>query len=124
MSRVTNVKYSNRVLEIVKNFKGTKYESYIDDVISSYVHEDFDKLDKCAAKFPTDFQLLENLVSKLKGKSVYTNLNKILKNENVIKEDNAIAISSLITHCLIEIKTNKEYKMLLPDLYKRLGSLL
>jgi len=123
MSKVES-KYSNKVLEIIKYFQDTQYNVHIDDVIRTYVHGDMNEFNKCVAKFPTDFQLLENLVLKLKGKSVYTNLNKILKNENVVKEDQAIALSSLLTHCLIEIKTNKEYKMLLSDLYKRLGGLL
>ena len=115
-------KYSNKVLEIIQNFNGTKYNNYVDDVIRAYVYEDSAKLDECIAKFPTDFQLLESLVSKLKGKSVYTNLNKMLRNENenVVKEDCAIALSSLYTHLLIEMKTNREYKVLKNDILTKL----
>ena len=117
-------KYSNTVLNIVRDFKETKYNHLIDDVIKAYIHEDVEKLDESIKRFPTYKQLLETLISKLKGKSVYTNLTKIFKGENVVKEDKAIAISSLITHCLIEMKTNREYRMLIPDLHKKLGEIV
>jgi len=67
---------------------------------------------------------LENLVEKLKGKSVYENLKAISlgKCKDPIRE--VIGVSSLCTHALIELETNKEYKILVANLYEKLGQLI
>jgi hypothetical protein len=67
---------------------------------------------------------LELLIEKLKGKSVYENLKNISlgKEKDSIRE--VVGISSLLTHALIEMKIDKNYKMLVASLYERLGILI
>jgi hypothetical protein len=42
----------------------------------------------------------------------------------MVEEDRAVAVSSLLTHTLIEMKTNPEYRMLIGNLYDKLGLLI
>jgi len=116
--------YSNKLLEIVHYFKDTRYSPLVEEASNAYLKEDWKKLKELFERLPNDYVLLETLVEKLKGKSVYTNLKKILTGEKMVEEDRAIAVSSLLTHTLIEARTNPEYKMLLSNLYDKLGVLI
>jgi len=75
-------------------------------------------------KLPTKDILLEQLISKLKGKSVYKTLKKINeKNADVFTKFKGT--SSLITHCIIEMeKGNREFGILLPSLVDKEKELL
>lgn len=116
--------YSQKLLEIQRQFENTQYELLLLDYCAAYVCNDTKRMDEILSKLPTEIQLLEALVEKLRGKSVFNNLKKIIRGESVDPVNHAIGISSLITHVLIECKNNKEYKMLLPDLYTKLGKLI
>jgi hypothetical protein len=67
---------------------------------------------------------LKQLLSKLEGKSCYTNLKAIAEGRSKSKTRELIGISSLLTHALIESESNKEYLKLVQDLYSKLGDLL
>lgn len=69
-------------------------------------------------------QQLALLVDKLKGKSVYENLKNISLGKEVDPIREVVGISSLLTHALIEMEIDKEYKILVASLYERLGSLI
>ena len=69
-------------------------------------------------------QKLVQLVEKLKGKSVYDNLKDISQGKCKDKVQEGIGISSLLTHALIEHKTDKSYRSLIGELYEKLGELL
>lgn len=116
--------YSNILLKLSREYTGTKYEPLVDEAVQAYVNEDYTKIDEVISKLPDDIQLLEILVNKLQGKSVHTNISKLLEGKDQSTEQAAISTSSLITHCVIECKENKEFKRLLPDLYKKLGILI
>ena len=64
------------------------------------------------------------LIEKLKGKSVYRNLLKVSKGRGKGTLDEVIGISSLLTHALIECKTDISYKEAVNILYVRLGELI
>lgn len=73
---------------------------------------------------PDEKVLLEELVNKLKDKPVYKALKRGLK-ENSTDVKFVKALFSLGTHILIECEQgNNEYKMLLPTVYHKIGSLL
>ena len=116
--------FSNRLLEVQRGFAYSSYSHLVEQASKAYVGEEWKKLKLILEKFPTDYVLLEALVAKLKGKSVYANMKKIITGASMTKEDQAIAVSSLTTHTLIEMKTNPEYKILLSNLYKKLGVLI
>lgn len=118
--------YSQRLEYVVRNFSGTSnYGNLVDSAVHCYLQDDTKGLEEALSKFPTEYTLLESLVSKLKGKSVYSNLCKFMKEEgSIVKEDAAMCISSLITHTLLEMRRDSSYKVLIPNLYKKLGELL
>jgi len=68
-------------------------------------------------------QLIQ-LVEKLKGKSCYDNLKNISKGTSKDKIQEAIGISSLLTHSIIELKEDPDYKILTSNLFEKLGMLL
>ncbi len=116
--------YSKKLLELQRQFDGTKYSLILAEYCKAYLKEDYLKMNETLKKFPTEIQLLEKLTTKLKGKSVFTNLRKIFKNERVSEEDKKIALSSLYTHICIEIKKgNKEYAHLGLGILKKLVKL-
>ena len=69
-------------------------------------------------------QQLAVLVGKLKGKSVYTSLKRISEGKCDNKVSEVIGISSLLTHSLIEMKRNPDYKKLVDNMYLKLGELI
>lgn len=117
--------YSNMILRITREYIGTKYEPLVDEATAAYVSGDYQKIDEVAKKLPDDIYLLETLVEKLKGKSVYTNLQLLLEGKETSTEQAVISTASLITHVAIDLKEgNKEYRRLLPSLYAKLGVLI
>jgi len=117
--------YSNLILRITREYIGTKYEPLVDEATAAYVSGDYQKIDEVVKKFPDDIYLLETLVNKLEGKSVYTNLQLLLEGKETSTEQAIISTASLITHVAIDLKEgNKEYRRLLPSLYAKLGVLI
>jgi hypothetical protein len=113
-------KYSQQLLEASKKFHGTKYEVEIEKASSAYLAENYKLMETILNKLPTEPVLLASLLEKLKGKSIEKGLKKALDESKATTLDQGIAVSSLITHTFIEMKTNPEYKLLLPNLYNRL----
>lgn len=73
---------------------------------------------------PREKQLLEAIMTKMKNKSAYKTLKRGLR-ENATDVSFAKGLFSLGTHVLIECeKGSMEYRMLLPMIYSRIGSLL
>ena len=103
--------YSNKILELVRRFTDTKDEKLVTEACKAYVDGDYLKVEEIYTKLCPEFQLLESLIEKLKGKSVHTNLKKIFgrSKHNVSEIDQKIALSSLFTHCCIESKTDTRY---------------
>ena len=117
--------YNTTILELNRKWAGTKYQPLVEKAMEAYVNDDYKTLDATIAGLPDELQLLEKLVNKLEGKSVYTNLKKLLENKETSSvEQELISTASLIVHAGIELKENKEYKFLLPDLYKKLGVII
>lgn len=68
------------------------------------------------SRLPTRDVLFKELVAKLKGKSIFRTLKKIHESE-VDSLTKVKGLSSLVTHCIIEMQAGSpEYGMLLPDL--------
>jgi hypothetical protein len=80
---------------------------------------------KILDSLPTEKQLLDTLVEKLKGKSVHKTLVKIARNECKSKFDLLKGLHSLSTHVIIEAEQGRrEYLLLLPQLYSRIGEVM
>ena len=116
--------YNTIILDLNRKYAGTQYVPLVEQAMAAYISDDYKKLDEIIATLPDEIALLEKLVTKLKGKSVYTNLRKLLEHKETSIEQELISTASLIVHAGIELKENKEYKCLLPDLYKKLGVII
>ena len=113
--------FSRKLLEASKKFTGTKYQVEVERASTAYLSEDYKLMESILSKLPTEPILLASLLEKLKGKSVEKGIKKALNESKATTLDQGIATASLIVHILIECRTNPEYKLLLPDAYKRLG---
>ena len=85
----------------------------------------WEKARKLLDSLPTKGKLLKQLVEKLKGKSVYKTLKKI--EEGSLKKGPKFlkGLFSLGSHIAIEVERgNKEYRMLYPVIYEKLGEIL
>lgn len=114
---------SKKIFEATRKFHTTRCWPVVEQASRAYVEGDYKMCVNLLNSLPSDYKLLESLLEKVKGKPAYATLKKVLGNESVSKEDAEIAVSSLITRCLIEAKDNKEYRALLPDLFKKLQEL-
>ena len=121
---MTQKNYNTIVLDLNRKYAGTQYSSLVEQAMAAYINDDYKKLDEIIATLPDEIALLETLMTKLEGKSVYTNLQRLLEGKETSVEQELISTASLIVHTGIEIKENKEYKCLLPDLYKKLGVII
>ena len=75
-------------------------------------------------KLPTEEKLLEELIEKLKGKSVYSTLKRVQEKKDTNSFIALKGITSLLTHCLIECEhDNKEYRMLIPTILEKINQL-
>ena len=102
-----------KLLEAQQSFGGTQYDTIV--IEASQLHK-AGKLSACLEKLgdlPTERQLLKMLMEKLKGKSVHTTLRRLAKGHGVGTVTEAVAVTSLLTHALLEIKAgNFEYRKL------------
>ena len=115
---------SNKILVASRKYFNTKHFPLVEAATRSYVSGNYSESLAYLSQLPDDKDLLASLVEKCRTKPVYSNLKKIFNNESVSKIDTEIAMSSLITRCLIEARDNSEYRALLPDLHKKLGDLI
>lgn len=101
------------LLEAQQTFGETQYNTIVTEASQLY---GVGKLSACLEKLkelPTENQLLKNLMEKLKGKSVHTTLKRLAKGHGVGTVTEAVAMTSLLTHALLEIKAgNWEYRKL------------
>lgn len=112
-------KLQNRLEESKKFFVGEKYKTCISLASMFLGQGNIGSCEETLNKLPSKDQLLERLVSKLKGKSVYKTLKQIHE-KDVDGLTKLKGISSLITHCVIEMQDGKrEYGMLLPLLIEK-----
>ena len=112
--------YSNKILELCRRHNADGDELLVAEAMNSYVKSDYKKIDYILEKLGEDYKLLETLINKLKGKSVYTNLNKLIENKYQSNEDVEISLSSLYTHVCIECKTDPRYSRLKPYILNKI----
>jgi len=108
-----------------KYFTGEKYRTLVALARRMYETKRFVPLEEALLSLPNSDELLTELVSKLKGKSIYRTLKKIHEN----KEEGTLiklkGLSSLITHTIIEMESGRsEFAMLLPVLLEKENELL
>jgi len=112
---------ANRILYASRDFANTQYAPILECVFDAYRKQDLNVVEKELSQLPTEYELLEALINRIKDKPVYANLKKILNSENVALEDQKIALSSLFTRCIIESKDNPEFRLIERVILEKLG---
>jgi len=80
------------------------------------------ELEKVLSQLPTKESLLQELIGKLKGKSVCRNLRRIVEGKETNRFVLMKGLFSLGTHAAIECeKGNSQFAALLPFLYEKIG---
>lgn len=113
---------------IVRAEAFSKNERHTKTVIEAKKFYKVGKMNECAAllaKLPTEQQMLEELVERLKGKSVYTNIKKLTEGKVTNKYSALKTYSSLLTHTAIECELGREeYKLLFETILQKIYKLL
>jgi hypothetical protein len=119
----------NTISKLVKYetyYKGTQLDPFVVRARTLLDEGNSKAAEELINKLPSESDLLSDIVEQLKGKSVYKSLKRALK-ESKVEDPTLLAKSlfSLGTHVLIECEKGcKEYRILLPMIYTKIGSLL
>jgi hypothetical protein len=118
-----------RILKARVQFAGSKHESIVDKAMSlfytSFLQCEYEEVEKELAKLPTEEQLLNELVLKLKNKSVFKTIVQIQEGKVKHNATYMKALFSLGTHAAIEIeKGHAEYRMLVTRIYEKIGEVV
>ena len=114
----------NRLAEAEKYFTKKKYTETVKRAKELFECGKFATCEKELESLPSNGELLERLVDKLKDKHLYKTLRKI---EGKVGNDllTAKALSSLLTHIIIEVEQgNNEYKVLIPGVIEKLNEII
>ena len=126
MKRMKDSEYSQRILGLSRGiFDGDFNEDeqkLVVEAMKEYSNGNYVRIDEILERL--EYRLLEVLVVKLKGKSTYTGLEQLVEGKDQSDEQAIISIASLISRVGIELKESNRYRILLPTLYKKLGTLI
>lgn len=114
----------NRFNWVERYLTSDKYKKSINEAASLIDRGLFDSAFDVLCKLPTIESLTDDLVNKLKGKSVYKTIKMIMCENKVDDITMAKGISSLITHAIIEMNNSPEYLAVIKVLIERLNSIV
>ena len=115
----------NRIEESKRYFSTDQYQTVLSLAESFLSQGNLLSCSNMLDRLPTKDHLLESLVAKLKGKSVYKTLRQIHEKDDVSPLTKIKGLSSLITHTIIEMEAGrKEYGILLPILLEKQSELI
>ncbi len=112
-------------IDIARKYYSDSYLDTVEELNAAVRTGDESLVESILNKFPTVDTLLDKLIAKLENKSVYKTFNRIIKDPNQSKYEYIKCFSSLITHASIECEAgNKEYELVIQDLYEKLGKVV
>lgn len=121
---MTPTEILDKLVKYETYLKESRYQPFVQRARTLYNENNLTAAEEVLTNLPTEKFLLESIVEKLKGKSVYKALQRGLK-ESTQSPEFLKGLFSLGTHILIECEQgNTEYRMLLPMVYTRIGSLI
>ena len=115
---------AQKLFKANRTFEGSKYEPVTKSLWVAYCREEHATFDKLFETLPTNIQMLDNILEKVKNKSVFRTLKKTVSETIEDRADALVGLSSLLTYVAIECKTNREYRALLPDLNTKMTTLI
>lgn len=119
-----NSKLWNRIVEARKYFTKKEYTAIVERAVYLFQTHQNGLCEKELEKLPSRVELLQQLVEKLKGKSVAKTLKQI--QEGKVGNDFVTlkGLLSLGVHLVIECEQgNTEYRILLPNLLEKIGEI-
>jgi len=117
-----SLKLMDRLLEVEKYFTKKKYLAAVKFSRELFEQGQFDRCSEELDKLPSSGVLLEQLVKKLKGKSIGRTFKKIQEGKIENNLVTAKGLSSLLTHIFIEVEHgNDEYRILVPNIIEKLN---
>jgi len=120
-----NLKLLNKLTEAEKYFITKEYVDTVELARELFERGQFDLCEKQLAKLPSRAELLDQLVEKLKGKSVYKTLKRIQEGKAGVDWAGLKGLMSLGTHIMIECEHgNTEYRILLPNLLEKISEMI
>jgi len=118
-------KLLGRLGQAEQDFKGSKYQRRVEEALMCYQRGAYARVGEILSRLPSSVKLLETLMQKLKGKSVYKTLVKLAKGKTLCPHENLKGLFSLGTHISIELEHgNLEYAVLARDVHSRIGAIL
>ena len=102
-----------------KYFVGSQYHDAATSLLEGLATDTPEQTASKIRALPTEETLFSQLTERLKGKSVIKNLKKLGEGRES-PQQKSIALSSLLTHVLIETSSHKEYGVLIPTVTKAL----
>ena len=119
------LKLLDKLTVVEKYFTKRKYIDIVELARELFERGQFDLCEKQLEKLPSNGELLEQLIRKLRKKSVYKTLRQL--QEGKVGNDllTAKGLSSLLTHIIIECdKGNDECKVLIPNVIEKLNEII
>lgn len=114
----------DRIRRAEKYFTKKKYIAIVERAVYLFQTHRNELCEEELNKLPSDVKLLENLIEKLKGKSVAKTLKLIQEGET---KDGLLTLKGLLslgTHIVIECEHgNAEYGILLPKLLEKISEI-
>ena len=115
----------SQVFLATKYFTGTKYQPVLSEILRSFSVGDKAQLNSGLERLPTWETLLNELVEKVKGKSVYKTVKRISEGVEVSPWEKTKGLFSLGTHAAIECENgNLEFKLVVDKIYENLGRVI
>ena len=109
-------------------FRNTIYNGILEQALVAYAEGRPGDCEQALNSLPTKKELLENLLKKLVGKPVHKTLAKLNEGSLDMSQNPELvlkALFSLGTHTCIECEQgNREYKVLLPVIYEKIGAII
>lgn len=114
-----------RLLFAEKYFSTPRYASKVKEARYLFLLNRHVEAQDILNGLPTKESLLKSLVERLKGKSVYKTLRKILNGDTLERYTALKGLLSLGVHTVIECEKGRdEYMLLLVDIYEKIGALM
>ena len=105
-----------------KYFRNTKYQGLLEKATLAVSRGSVEEFEEVYKQFPTEEQLLESFLDKLKDKPVYKTLKKIGESKTETCYETLKGLFSLGTHLSIACEHGElEYRMVLDSVYHRIG---
>jgi 2-polyprenyl-3-methyl-5-hydroxy-6-metoxy-1,4-benzoquinol methylase len=115
----------SKIKEMYSTLQHPNFRHVLTESLDKYNKGDYTSCLEILSKVPNKEVIFENLVNRLKGKSVHSTLKKLASDKGVPVLTELKACLSLGTHIIIDCEQGKtESSVLLPELYERIGKLI